>query len=289
MEQLVKGTPVNRDTTIRANNSFTDHRGVRLVGGNSFCSGRVEVQLGQNWGTVCDADFDWQDAEVVCRQLNCGIPSDVLGMSHFGSGEGQVWSEEIQCKGNESQLFFCPSSTTQKPGCNHTNDVGLVCFGYTDSRLLNGTDSCSGRVELMYLNEWGTVCDRYWDLRDANVLCRQMNCGFALAALGQARFGEGTGVIWKDHFNCDGSESHLKRCSIFALGQDACFHGSDAGVICSGSSLTAVSPVDGHWEDQVEVYYNGIWRRILENSLSFREASVVCRQLGCGSAIGIYN
>ncbi|KAE8294884.1 Scavenger receptor cysteine-rich type 1 protein M130 Soluble CD163 [Larimichthys crocea] len=48
---------------------------VQLVDGTSPCSGRLEVksdQSDQRWSSVCEADFDQQDAEVVCRELGCG-------------------------------------------------------------------------------------------------------------------------------------------------------------------------------------------------------------------------
>lgn len=83
---------------------------------------------GKTWATVCDADFDKQDAEVVCRELGCGPPVEVLGAATFGRGEGQVWREELQCKGSESQIHFCPTSTLEH-NCSHSSDVGLVCAG----------------------------------------------------------------------------------------------------------------------------------------------------------------
>lgn len=42
---------------------------VRLVGGANALTGRVEICNNNVWGTVCDDNFDNNDARVVCRQL----------------------------------------------------------------------------------------------------------------------------------------------------------------------------------------------------------------------------
>ncbi|MGH0154397.1 UNVERIFIED_CONTAM: hypothetical protein FKN15_027208 [Acipenser sinensis] len=261
--------------------------GVRLSGGSDLCSGRVEVLRGSAWNTVCDAGFDRQDAEVVCRQLQCGIPQEVLGAARFGKGQGPVWSDEIQCRGNESGLHVCPTSSTERPSCTHANDVGLVCVGY---RLVNGSDSCSGRVELHHEGVWGTVCDRYWDLQDATVLCQQLKCGYAVAVLGQAHFGQGSGKIWADKFNCEGSEADLFKCPASEYGRGDCTHENDAGVICTaqaGRVRLAAGP--SRCEGRVEFYYNRAWGRVLHDSWGITEASVVCRELDCGSAMEVSN
>ena len=42
---------------------------VRLVGGGRSDEGRVEVNLGAGWGTVCDDEWDSKEATVVCNML----------------------------------------------------------------------------------------------------------------------------------------------------------------------------------------------------------------------------
>ncbi|XP_049320328.1 scavenger receptor cysteine-rich type 1 protein M130 isoform X5 [Astyanax mexicanus] len=270
----------------------SDHRTSRLADGPHVCSGRVEVFHGASWFTVCDADFDQQDAEVVCRELGCGSPVEVLGAAAFGKGKGQVWSEELQCRGDESEITLCPITSSHKYNCSHGNDVGLVCSGHTQARLMNGSDSCSGRVELQYLSEWGTVCDVSWDMRASSVLCAQLKCGSAVAVLGSDWFGEGSGRIWADVFDCQGNETHLLKCPISSWSRTACSHKQDVGLICSGSSLASheggVRLSGGmECEGEVEVFFRQDWRRVLLDSWSESEASVVCRQLGCGSVLNI--
>ncbi|XP_049333167.1 scavenger receptor cysteine-rich type 1 protein M130-like isoform X15 [Astyanax mexicanus] len=238
--------------------------------------------------------WDWhvlQDAEVVCSwELGCGSPVEVLGAAAFGRAEGQMWSEELQCRGNESHMYLCQTSPSLKPNCSHNKDVGLRCSGHTQARLMNGSDSCSGRVELQYLSEWGTVCDVSWDMRAASVLCAQLKCGSSVAVLGSDWFGEVSGRIWADVFDCQGNETHLLKCPISSWSRTACSHKQYAGVICSGSSLASheggVRLSGGmECEGEVEVFFRQDWRRVLLDSWSESEASVVCRQLGCGSVL----
>lgn len=42
---------------------------IRLQGGVIENEGRVEICFGNVWGTICDDDWDSNDAAVVCREL----------------------------------------------------------------------------------------------------------------------------------------------------------------------------------------------------------------------------
>lgn len=102
-------------------------------------------------------------------------------------------------------------------------------------RLAGSRGSCAGRVEIFYQGAWGTVCDDLWDLPDANVVCQQLGCGWAVSAPAEARFGEGSGRILLDDLLCQGQERHLEECPHRGWLAHNCGHGEDAGVVCSGS------------------------------------------------------
>ena len=48
-------------------------------------------------------------------------------------------------------------------GCTHGN-----------IRLVGGSNSQEGRVEICLNGQWGTVCHDYWSQVDANIACRQL-------------------------------------------------------------------------------------------------------------------
>ena len=123
----------------------------------------------------------------------------------FGWGSGEVVLADVECSGTEISLGKCPSGDTND--CSHREDAGVRCNGklvhpfsfvlneglvslipYTanvsnpvcndgEVRLVDAcgrTDQSEGRVEMCINNTWGTVCDDYWDTRDAAVVCSQL-------------------------------------------------------------------------------------------------------------------
>ena len=101
---------------------------VRLVGSTSNIEGRVEMFVGDEWGTVCDDGWDDTDAGVVCRQLGFGSSGTAIGSAGFGQGSGSIWLDSVTCTGNESTLASCGHlGVGNIRSCSHSEDAGIRC------------------------------------------------------------------------------------------------------------------------------------------------------------------
>ncbi|XP_072494131.1 antigen WC1.1-like [Notamacropus eugenii] len=282
---------------------------VKLEAGDGPCNGRVEVNSGTKWNTVCDWNFTLPTANIICAELKCGTAVSIMKGAHFGRGNGPIWDKEFQCNGSELLLSLCPTVLHSQEKCSHSMDVGVICSRYTDFRLMDGSSQCEGRVEIQVLGTWRTLCASHWDLADANVLCHQLHCGIAMKPPEEAHFGRGRVPIIGDTFYCTGTESHLRNCSVTILGTSPCSKGKVASVVCSGNQTQSLTfnnsqsdqekvPIlfsengplrllngRGPCSGRVEVYYNGTWGTICDDSWDLSDAHVVCRQLGCGVAL----
>ncbi|XP_035853728.1 scavenger receptor cysteine-rich type 1 protein M130-like [Sander lucioperca] len=181
---------------------------VRLVNGTSLCSGRLEVKTNQStqrWSSVCEDDFDQQDAEVVCRELGCGAPS-VLQGALYGEVEAPMWTKEFQCGGNESALLHCKSS--DRNNCSSGKAVGLTCSDPV--RLVGGWSRCTGTLEVKQ-GDWKPVDGSDQTPKEsASVYCRKLSCSSALSA--GRRDDSSNRSAWKINHDCVQSGSALREC-----------------------------------------------------------------------------
>ena len=81
------------------------------------------------WGTICDNNWDIQDARVVCHQL--GYPDAVAAplFAHYSQGSGPIWLNNVQCFGNESDIFACAHDGIIYHSCKHDEDASAECSG----------------------------------------------------------------------------------------------------------------------------------------------------------------
>lgn len=72
-------------------------------------------------------------------------------------------------------------------------------------RLVGGSSTAEGRVEILHNGVWGTVCDDYWSSTDAQVVCEQLGFLGEATALTASQFGHGRWA-WAGSLNLDGCE-----------------------------------------------------------------------------------
>uniref|UniRef100_A0A8C3XTZ5 SRCR domain-containing protein n=1 Tax=Chelydra serpentina TaxID=8475 RepID=A0A8C3XTZ5_CHESE len=262
-------------TCSHANDASAICSRFRLVNGSTACSGRVEIQVLGAWGTLCDSRWDLPDANVLCRQLNCGFAVSAPGGGYFGRGTGSVWTDTFHCKGTETHLGHCPVTALGASQCSHDNDASVICSGKcrTNARLMTPSQ-CDGRVEISLRGAWGRVLDDQWDMDDASVVCRELQCGVVEEAYNPPKSGRGAGNETRLTL-CDNSTSETAQAGI----------AEDVGVVCSGSRRIRLVNGAGRCAGRVEIYYNGSWGTVCDDSWDLSDSNVVCKQLGCGRAI----
>ncbi|XP_008425025.1 scavenger receptor cysteine-rich type 1 protein M130-like isoform X2 [Poecilia reticulata] len=166
---------------------FTCSESVKLVNGGDGCSGRLEVkvsqsdQSNQSWSSVCEADFDHQEAEVVCREFHCGSPTVLTG-GLYGEVEAPTWTPQFQCGGNESSLLDCRRSDSARNSCSPGKAVGLTCS--EPLRLVEGPRRCEGRLQIKQEGKWrlGTLSEHNeWTPNHTEIICKWLGCGSAVS------------------------------------------------------------------------------------------------------------
>ncbi|XP_062602767.1 macrophage scavenger receptor types I and II-like, partial [Saccostrea cucullata] len=95
--------------------------GVRLVNGESWMEGRVEIYEDGDWGTICDENWDTRDASVVCKTIGFSYGTPVV----YRRGVKPIVMGNVSCDGSELNIRSCPHSSAQK--CKSRNVAGVAC------------------------------------------------------------------------------------------------------------------------------------------------------------------
>ena len=230
---------------------------VRLVDGTDANRGRLEVYHNGEWGTVCDDNFNLNDARVACRQLGLSEPYSGNFQYDATGGSGAILMDNLACAGDEAALAHCPFNGWGVHNCGHSEDVGLICDGGSSTtttyssfsndpaqgvlRMVDGTSPNRGRLEVMHNGRWGTVCDDYFGQNDARVACRQLGWSEPSGNYQYDATG-GSGSIVMDNLDCGGDEPRLDACRFNGWGIHNCVHSEDVGLICGEQSLPRPPP-----------------------------------------------
>ncbi|XP_074141681.1 lysyl oxidase homolog 2 [Sminthopsis crassicaudata] len=174
------------------------------------------------------------------------------------------------------------------------------------------TPVTEGYVEVKDGNGWKQVCDKHWTAKNSRVICGMF--GFPnekkyntkvykmYASRRKQRY-------WPYSMDCTGSEAHISSCklgnqaAVDPVKNFSCENGMPAVVSCVpgrdfapgshsgfGKAFKSEQPLvrlrggANTGEGRVEVLKNGEWGTICDDQWNLVSASVVCRELGFGSA-----
>ena len=61
--------------------------------------------------------------------------------------------------------------------------ISIILGPLEPIRLVGGSSSLEGTVQVFHNSTWGTICDDYWDIQDATVVCHQLGFTEAVQAV----------------------------------------------------------------------------------------------------------
>ncbi|XP_071095519.1 uncharacterized protein [Haliotis cracherodii] len=258
---------------------------IRLMRGNQFSVGVVEVNTNNNWGSICSNGWSDTDVSVACKELGyqngfnlcCGV---------YGSRSYSVM-ENVQCTGSENNLVTCHHDVPTSRYCRGP-DASVACYNGTAATAFTWSladgNNYTGEVIVNYMNMVGRICTDDWDDKDATVACRELGYskGYAYTHY-KYSFNADNGPFWTSKMNCAGTENRLVDCSRTQLGKVAsCQNSHSAGVLCGDNVGIYYSLSNGGPENagRVQVSVNGVLGSVCRSYFDSREATVMCRGLG---------
>ncbi|XP_016130701.1 lysyl oxidase homolog 2B [Sinocyclocheilus grahami] len=223
------------------------------------------------------------------------------------------------CKHTEDVGVVC--SDKRIPGFKFvntlTNNINSLNIQVEDVRIRPIRSSyrkripvTEGYVEVKDGGKWKQICDDEWIQMNSRVICGMF--GFP----GDKRYNTRVykmfarrrkPTYWDYSINCTGNEAHLSSCKLGHMlsikANSTCEQGSPVVVSCVPGRAFAQTPMAGYkkafrqeqplvrlrggavvGEGRVEVLKNGEWGTICDDNWNPVAATVVCRELGFGSA-----
>ncbi|XP_031969076.1 antigen WC1.1-like [Corvus moneduloides] len=276
------------------------YTGFRLGNSSSGCTGRVEVAVRGTWGSVCASEWELADAHVLCRHLGCGRAFTVPPGGSFGSGDGPLRPDAFGCSGSERHPGECPVAVLGKPPCAPGNAAAVNCSGvggFVESlRLVEGQSFCDGRLEETITSPaWRRVPVEQWKSWDVHMVCAVLGCGVPKdvnTSLGTATVVSSSpsemDVMTEemDIFRHEKMDDVVENMDdVSGMGPAPTSSPEGMVIVCSGSRRVRLVGSSGRCAGRVEVYSGGTWSAVCQEGWELRDAAVVCRELGCGTAL----
>ena len=64
------------------------------------------------------------------------LGSVAVGGAYFGGEDGDIFLDNVVCRGTESSLLECSTNAIGQHNCDHSEDAGVRCEGIHNARKL---------------------------------------------------------------------------------------------------------------------------------------------------------
>ncbi|XP_033297170.1 protein bark beetle [Bombus bifarius] len=180
---------------------------VRLLGGKTNLEGRLQVKVGEKWGTVCNYGWTIRDAALVCHQLGLTLDPDnwLLERSQIpnaGINEDIILSN-VRCTVDDNDISKCKAETEQnfENSCTHENDVGVRCSEAAWAGLRLGPLALRSDLQFVTIEKAGLLDYTTNSFKPA------LQIDFARHSLDSVRIidnlQDGLGILYSDIYSVD--------------------------------------------------------------------------------------
>lgn len=203
----------NQFRTFEKRETYTASSVVRL---SHTTMGRLEVQIDGTWGSVCDYNFDINDAAVVCQQLGMILNKDdwLLEKYQYAVNDQQQISmlstdalmTNLRCDPTlDTDITNCKAEVSLRGDfdgmCN--SEVGIRCFPPSWSGIRLGMGAEVSTLEHVTIQRAGMFDYANYALRPA--LQIDFNRHWISSLIVKSNSDSGLGIMWNDvigrHFN----------------------------------------------------------------------------------------
>ncbi|NXY24332.1 CD5 protein, partial [Atrichornis clamosus] len=270
---------------------------LRLTGGSCPCTGILEMKWENHWKRVCRDSESMVGLDWICQRLECG-PHISEPLELIPSGKKEPGTQSMRCREPMDALEGC-----QWELGNCTEHVIVACrelvkttpkappvppattlepTGPPRLRLVDGTSSCSGFLELHKQGLWGAVASiPQIQPHLATHICQELRCGTAGNSYGQPDPGIHLPVRWETVDSC-GSNSLLDCFNrTRSRGKTPAF------ITCSDSQPRAMrrlaagpTPCEG----DIQIFHAGEWWDLcVPREQRAERGRQICQELRCGN------